>query len=49
MNKKSPIKIIRGGSWINSGRNVRSASRSGLEPAGRNVIYGFRLVFKKKN
>ena len=36
--------VLRGGSWLNGPRNVRSANRSRNEPAGRDVIYGFRMV-----
>jgi formylglycine-generating enzyme required for sulfatase activity len=37
-------KILRGGSWINSPRNCRSAIRSDLNPANRINDVGFRVV-----
>jgi hypothetical protein len=35
--------VLRGGSWINNGRNCRSANRNANDPANRNNNYGFRL------
>ncbi|SEQ79033.1 Formylglycine-generating enzyme, required for sulfatase activity, contains SUMF1/FGE domain [Nitrosomonas sp. Nm51] len=37
-------RVIRGGSWFNFGRLVRSAHRSGFSPDGRNDLLGFRLA-----
>ncbi|MCH9698807.1 MAG: SUMF1/EgtB/PvdO family nonheme iron enzyme [Gammaproteobacteria bacterium] len=37
-------RVIRGGSWINNGRNARSAYRNRNEPANRNNTLGFRLA-----
>jgi hypothetical protein len=36
--------VLRGGSWINNGRNCRSANRNHNDPANRNNNYGFRLA-----
>jgi hypothetical protein len=36
--------VLRGGSWINNGRNVRSANRNRNEPANRNHNNGFRVA-----
>ncbi|NWH04813.1 hypothetical protein HXW94_07405 [Desulfobacter latus] len=38
--------MIRGGSWNNSARNVRSANRNRNTPDNRNNNLGFRLVFQ---
>jgi sulfatase modifying factor 1 len=35
--------VLRGGSWINDGRNCRSANRNGNDPGNRNDNIGFRL------
>jgi sulfatase modifying factor 1 len=37
-------RVLRGGSWLLNGRYVRSATRIGYEPGGRDVYYGFRLA-----
>jgi formylglycine-generating enzyme required for sulfatase activity len=37
-------RVIRGGSWGNLGRNLRSADRGSYTPSNRNYIIGFRLV-----
>jgi len=37
-------RVLRGGSWINSGRNVRSAYRDALSPDDRNYGIGLRLA-----
>jgi formylglycine-generating enzyme required for sulfatase activity len=37
-------RVLRGGSWINGGRDCRSASRNAFEPDGRNDFIGFRLA-----
>ena len=36
-------RVLRGGSWINNGRNCRSANRNRNEPGNRNHNIGFRL------
>jgi Sulfatase-modifying factor enzyme 1 len=36
--------VLRGGSWINNGRNARSAYRNHDEPGNRNANIGFRLA-----
>ncbi|MES9881948.1 MAG: SUMF1/EgtB/PvdO family nonheme iron enzyme [Sedimenticola sp.] len=37
-------RVLRGGSWINNGRNLRSANRNGNEPDERNHNIGLRLA-----
>ena len=37
-------RVLRGGSWNNNGRNLRSAYRNGNEPDNRNNNIGFRLA-----
>ncbi len=37
-------RVLRGGSWNNNGRNVRSANRNHNEPDNRNDTIGFRLA-----
>ena len=37
-------RVLRGGSWINNGRNCRSANRNGNTPGNRNHNIGFRLA-----
>ena len=41
---KDKHKVVRGGSWFNTGRDCRSANRGGGEPDYRNGNLGFRLV-----
>jgi formylglycine-generating enzyme required for sulfatase activity len=41
---KASSVVLRGGSWSNKPRDVRSASRSWFVPTSRNELYGFRLV-----
>jgi hypothetical protein len=36
--------VLRGGSWINNGRNCRSAYRNHNEPDNRDNNNGFRVV-----
>jgi formylglycine-generating enzyme required for sulfatase activity len=38
------LRVVRGGSWSRSARNLRSASREGREPGYRNLNRGFRLA-----
>jgi hypothetical protein len=37
-------RVLRGGSWINNGRNVRSANRNRNTPDNRNNNIGFRFA-----
>lgn len=37
-------RVVRGGSWLSHGRNVRSAIRGRLSPANRGYDIGFRLA-----
>ena len=37
-------RVVRGGSWINNGRNTRSAYRNRNAPDTRNDNCGFRLA-----
>ena len=37
-------RVLRGGSWINHGRDCRSASRNGYSPGDANYDIGFRLA-----
>ena len=37
-------RVLRGGSWINDGRNLRSAQRNANDPGNRNDNLGFRLA-----
>ena len=41
---KGSNRVIRGGSWINNARNVRSACRNRNDPGNRNNNLGFRLL-----
>ena len=41
---KGENRVLRGGSWINDGRNVRSAQRNANDPGNRNDNIGFRLA-----
>jgi formylglycine-generating enzyme required for sulfatase activity len=40
---KNVNRVLRGGSWNNNGRNVRSANRNGNDPGNRNHNIGLRL------
>ncbi|PZN82862.1 MAG: hypothetical protein DM484_05690 [Candidatus Methylumidiphilus alinenensis] len=42
-------RVLRGGSWNNNGRNVRSANRNRNEPGNRNNNIGFRLALAQKD
>jgi formylglycine-generating enzyme required for sulfatase activity len=37
-------RVLRGGSWVNTSRFLRSAGRIDVGPDGRNSVVGFRLV-----
>ncbi|MCO6456700.1 MAG: hypothetical protein J5I93_15485 [Pirellulaceae bacterium] len=39
--------MVRGGSWINDGRNCRSAYRNANEPGNRNDNLGFRVCLAR--
>lgn len=41
-------RVLRGGSWINNGRNARSAYRNDNEPGNRNDNIGFRLALARR-
>ena len=38
------MRVVRGGSWINNARNVRSACRNHVRPVDRNLGLGFRCL-----
>ncbi|MGH9839081.1 MAG: SUMF1/EgtB/PvdO family nonheme iron enzyme [Blastocatellia bacterium] len=38
------LRVLRGGSWNNNGRNCRSANRNRNGPGNRNNNIGFRVV-----
>ncbi len=38
-------RVLRGGSWMSKGTNLRSASRDGYSPSSSGSEYGIRLVF----
>ncbi|WP_139218574.1 SUMF1/EgtB/PvdO family nonheme iron enzyme [Nitrosomonas aestuarii] len=40
-------RVLRGGSWNNNARNVRSANRNRNEPDNRNNHIGFRLALAR--
>lgn len=42
--RKGQNRVLRGGSWINNGRNLRSAQRNGNTPGNRNQNIGLRLA-----
>jgi formylglycine-generating enzyme len=41
-------RVLRGGSWINGGRNVRSAHRRRIVPGKRDHGFGFRLALGQR-
>ena len=41
-------RVIRGGSWLTSGPNLRSAYRNGNTPSFRSYLIGFRVGFKQQ-
>lgn len=41
-------RVIRGGSWINVARNLRSANRYFSDPGRRGYNVGFRLVRSRR-
>ena len=40
--EKAAFRVIRGGSWDDSGKSCRSADRNGFQP----IIYGYRIGFR---
>jgi formylglycine-generating enzyme required for sulfatase activity len=38
------LRVIRGGSWLNSSSWLRTTFRQGTDPSWRNVLHGFRCV-----
>lgn len=40
----APFRVLRGGSWNNNPRNLRSANRNRNNPTNRNNNNGFRLA-----
>jgi len=44
MTETGSNRVIRGGSWNNNARNLRSANRNNNTPSNRNNNVGFRLV-----
>ena len=38
------LRVLRGGSWVNSPRNLRTASRSGVTSGIRDDLIGFRVA-----
>ena len=44
MTETGSNRVIRGGSWNNNARNLRSANRNNNPPSNRNNNVGFRLV-----
>ena len=41
-------RVLRGGSWINNARNLRSAYRNDNAPGNRNENIGFRLALARR-
>ena len=46
--KRDAARVVRGGSWNNNGRNVRSANRNRNTPDNRNNNLGFRLALAQQ-
>jgi hypothetical protein len=46
--KRGANRVVRGGSWNNNGRKVRSAIRNRNEPDNRNDNIGFRLSLAQR-
>ena len=42
-------RVLRGGSWINEARNLRSAYRNHRDPGNRNHNIGFRLALARRD
>ena len=42
--KSGPVRVVRGGSWLDRPAGVRSALRDGDAPSNRNDDLGCRLV-----
>jgi formylglycine-generating enzyme required for sulfatase activity len=47
-NPQKYLRALRGGSFINYARNVRSAYRSNNRPDNRNIIFGLRVAMEIK-
>ena len=45
----SSNRVLRGGSWSDSGVGCRSAGRYGFAPASRSISLGFRLVARARS
>ncbi|WP_177428436.1 formylglycine-generating enzyme family protein, partial [Candidatus Venteria ishoeyi] len=43
----APKYVLRGGSWLNSARNLRSAYRYRNSPVNRSISFGFRVVYSE--
>jgi len=44
---QASLRVLRGGSWHNSGRNCRSAYRHRYRPDGRDIYFGFRVALSR--
>lgn len=45
----SERRVVRGGSWFNTGEYLNSANRSWLPPIFRVPLYGFRVAYRPAN